>query len=56
LGSTFLWIGIATDETSPFVVAEARLLIGALTAAAAVALIGARMRADHAPQALRPSW
>jgi hypothetical protein len=53
-GSTFLWIGIATDETSPFVVAEARLLVGAVTAAAAVALTGARPRADHAPQALRP--
>lgn len=41
MGSTFLWIGIATDETSPFVVAEARLLVGAVTAAAAVALTGA---------------
>jgi drug/metabolite transporter (DMT)-like permease len=49
-----MWISIATDETSPFVVAEARLLVGALTAAAAVALVGARMRADHAPSALRP--
>jgi drug/metabolite transporter (DMT)-like permease len=53
-GSTFLWIGIATDETSPFLVAEARLLVGAVTAAAAVALIGPHMRADHSPAALRP--
>jgi drug/metabolite transporter (DMT)-like permease len=53
-GSTFLWIGIATDRTSPFVVAEARLLVGALTAAAAVALIGPATRAEHAPLALRP--
>lgn len=53
-GSTFLWIGIATDETSPFLVAEARLLVGAVTAAAAVALIGPQMRADHSPAALRP--
>jgi drug/metabolite transporter (DMT)-like permease len=53
-GSTFLWIGIATDETSPFLISDARLLVGALTAAAAVALAGPRTRAEHTPAALRP--
>jgi drug/metabolite transporter (DMT)-like permease len=51
-GSTFLWVGIATKRTSPLVVVETRLVVGALVIALIVRA-GAD-RATHRLADLRP--
>ena len=53
-GSTFLWIEIATPDASPLLITSLRLLVGAATVAACVALMGPETRRAHAPRALRP--
>jgi drug/metabolite transporter (DMT)-like permease len=53
-GATFLWVGIATKETSPLVVGSLRLLVGACTVLSIVSLLGGAVRRAHAPRVLRP--
>lgn len=53
-GSTFLWVAIATKETSPFTVSAVRLAVGAAVVVAVIALLGADIRRAHAPAALGP--
>ena len=53
-GSTFLWVELATDHTSPFVVSALRLAFGAATVLGISALLGDEMRRAHSPAALRP--
>lgn len=55
-GSAFLWIAIALKAGgSPWTIACARLLLGALTVAVCIRLSGATLRAAHTPARLR-SW
>jgi drug/metabolite transporter (DMT)-like permease len=53
-GSTFMWVKIATPETSPLVLADGRLLFGFATVLASVAAAGAATRARHDRRALQP--
>jgi drug/metabolite transporter (DMT)-like permease len=53
-GSSFLWVGIATPTTSPFVVAIVRLVVGSMVVGAVLAALPRSTRAQHRPAALRP--
>lgn len=53
-GSTFLWVELATDHTSPFVVSALRLAVGAAIVLAVSALLGSQTRQAHSFTALRP--
>ncbi len=51
-GSTFLWVGIATQRTSPLVVVETRLLVGAAVVVLIVRAVSDR--GSHRVTDLRP--
>lgn len=53
-GSTFFWVKIATTRTSPFVVADVRLAVGALTVIIAMSLLNADKRTALRFEVLRP--
>lgn len=53
-GSTFLWVDLATHQTSPFVVSALRLAVGAVVVLAVSALLGPVVRGAHTLAALRP--
>jgi drug/metabolite transporter (DMT)-like permease len=53
-GSTFLWVELATDHTSPFVVSALRMAVGGVVVLSVGALLGPAMRRAHSFTALRP--
>lgn len=53
-GSTFLWVEISIDQTSPLTVVATRLLVGAVVIVAVTRMLAPGMRDAHTPAKLRP--
>jgi drug/metabolite transporter (DMT)-like permease len=53
-GSTFLWVELALEQTSPLTIIGTRLLVGAVVVVAVVGILGSGVREAHSFSALRP--